>query len=279
LITVWHDSASGNSRGLIKVLASFASAAGMIWREHDGSHNGISGQLEFVSLGGEATGRKLNVIVCGGEFDFSDACSTEWLVPLAVDRYRFLWESPLPVMVVVHDSVEEVSYWGYIDGQLRRDAKPIQYVSVPKDNVLQYTSSRRLLHGAVQAETACFLCDYLDLSDFMEKGPDSLKEVGVSFLDLFLKGLVNHDRYIKFDVDVVVSVLESGRRNCSRCGAFDDVAVLGFIKFLVAQDIAIVPYEDCLEDWYCRDIYPTFNAPLTRRGRELASRVKALIRT
>lgn len=47
--------------------------------------------------------------------------------------------------------------------------------------------------------------------------------------------------------------------------------IFGFVKFLLAQNLAQVDYADCMIDWIDRQMQPTFVAPLTSRGRELVA--------
>lgn len=47
--------------------------------------------------------------------------------------------------------------------------------------------------------------------------------------------------------------------------------VFGFVKLLVAQNLAQIDYADCLIDWIDRQMQPHFVAPLTSRGRALVA--------
>ena len=43
----------------------------------------------------------------------------------------------------------------------------------------------------------------------------------------------------------------------------------GFVKFLLAQNLAQIDYADCLIDWVDCEMHPHFVAPLTLRGKAL----------
>lgn len=98
----------------------------------------------------------------------------------------------------------------------------------------------------------------------------------LSYFDLFVHGLTNICRSIYFGMDAVCNAVEYNLEALESpvgMGMVDEEHqfVFGFVKFLVAQNLAQIDYADCLIDWVDREMKPHFVAPLTSRGRALVA--------
>ena len=98
----------------------------------------------------------------------------------------------------------------------------------------------------------------------------------LSYFDLFVHGLTNICRSIYYGMDLVMNAAEFNLHMQKSefgvgVGAREQEFAFGFVKFLLAQNLAQIDYLDCLIDWVDREMQPHFVAPLTSRGRALVA--------
>lgn len=262
----------------VNAVAEIVARMGLIWRETPLADVGIDGQIEYVTPDGYATGRLIAVQVKSGPSFLRDQGDYWAFYPEA--KHRFYWERfPLPVLIVLHDPQEGVSYWQDARRVLRAPGVSKAGVLVPKENILQTTSPDELFQGfAVSGEP------FLELDEVLShliKTKSNNASFPISFFDLFCNGLTNICRSIYFGMDVAIAVAEiklesHGSPYGVGVGEPEHELMFSFVKFLVHQHLADVDFSDCLIDWHDRQMMPKFVAALTSRGRALVVKIGEL---
>lgn len=263
----------------IAAVLRYAADRKQIWRETGTGDVGIDGQLEFVNQNSFATGRTVAVQVKAGPSYFEHETDGGWkFYPEA--KHRNYWETfALPVLLVLHNTDTGQSYWTDARQTLRTPSKgELAYIEIPKVNVLENTDPLALFENTgVQKQS--FISDITDVLSQLLANVSREGTFPLSYFDLFVHGLTNICRCIYFGMDVVCNAVESNldARGCE-CGMgmghAEDEFTFGFVKFLVAQNLAQVDYSDCLIDWVDRQMHPHFVAPLTSRGRALVALIR-----
>jgi hypothetical protein len=262
-------------RGIAAVQA-YAARQGQIWREIGVSDVGIDGQLEFVDAQGFATGRTVAVQVKAGPAYFIHRTATGWKF-YPEGKHRNYWESfPLPVLLVLHDVAAERSFWTDARQALRaRSNEERAYIEIPAINVLEAAEPISLFeHAGVQAQE--FIPSIDDVLRALLSAKSNEGTFPLTYFDLFTHGLTNICRSIYYGTDVINNAVEFNLdHNRSEFGMgmgmghVEHEFSFGFVKFLLAQNLAQVDFSDCLIDWVDRSMHPHFVAPLTSRGRSL----------
>ncbi|BAT59397.1 hypothetical protein GJW-30_1_01930 [Variibacter gotjawalensis] len=260
----------------IAAVQAYAATSGQIWRETDTGDVGIDGQLEYVNDGSFATGRTIAVQVKSGPSFFKhDANDAFKFYP--EEKHRRYWEGfPLPVVLVIHDPRSGKSYWTDARQELRSPSKAGHaYISIPKANLLQETPPQVLFENAGVTDQP-FIDDLTEVMLALLTIKSGEQSFPLSYFDLYVQGLTSICRSIYYGMDVVMNAVEFNLVAAKAeydmgMGGKEQDFVFGFVKFLLAQNLAQVDYADCMIDWIDRQMQPTFVAPLTSRGRELVA--------
>ncbi|KSH14859.2 hypothetical protein AO963_37210 [Pseudomonas aeruginosa] len=258
----------------INALQNYAAKNTQIWRETATGDVGIDGNLEFVNPDGFATGKVIAVQVKSGPSYFKHESINGWKF-YPEEKHRAYWEAfPLPVILVLHDSEANQSYWADVRQALRTPAKTEKsFIEVPQCNLLQDTAPTQLFSTAgVQVEPFIF-----DLDEVLNALLNTCsRDAGfpLSYFDLFTHGLTNICRSIYYGMDMVCNAVEfnlaSKRSEFGMGVGYQEHHFLfNYVKFLLAQGLAQIDISDCLIDWEDREMQPHFVAPLTARGRAL----------
>lgn len=259
----------------VNAVAEVVARIGLIWRETASADVGIDGQIEYVSPEGAATGQMVAVQIKSGP-SFLKEKDENWVF-YPDEKHRFYWERfPLPVLIVLHDPDNGISYWQDVRRHFRTPSARQTGILVPKGNILQNANPTELFQDfAVSGEP------FLDLDAvlaYLIQKKSNNASFPLSFFDLFCNGLTNICRSIYFGMDVAMTVAEVKlEKNNSEYGVgvgdAEHEFMFGFVKFLVQQHLADVDFSDCLIDWNDRQMMPTFMAPLTSRGRALVESI------
>jgi hypothetical protein len=247
----------------------------MIWRETLIADVGIDGHFEFVDAAGSATGQQVGVQVKSGlsYFRSEDQNAGLWRY-YPEEKHLSYWEHyPLPVFLVLHSIAENKSYWVDARHQIRTARERPNYLSVPKQNVLQATSLEQIFENTGGPGDAFIYNPYEVLHRLIETNSGNAS-FPVSWFDLFTQGLTNIARSVYCGMDLAVKAAEANlQMNNSEfglgIGSQEQDFIFDYIRFLMAQRLAYIDFADCLIDWRDREIQPHFIAPLTSRGRWL----------
>jgi len=95
----------------IAAVAVAAAKMNLIWRETPAADVGVDGHLEFLDGADRATGRLVGVQVKSGPSFFQKGDDTTWHF-YPEQKHRRYWERyPLPLLLVLHSTQDDVSYW------------------------------------------------------------------------------------------------------------------------------------------------------------------------
>lgn len=262
----------------ITAVQSYAAHRRQIWRETGTGDVGIDGNLEYVNADGYATGRIVAVQVKSGPSYFAHPTRNGWKF-YPKQMHRNYWESfSLPVLLVLHDPRDGKSYWTDARQALRTPGDDSAFIEVPSENVLEGTHAVTLFENAgVQDQP--FIPEIADVLKKLLATNSRNGSFPLSYFDLFVHGLTNICRSIYYGMDAVCNAVEYNLEAQSSpfgMGMGDDEHqfVFGFVKFLVAQNLAQIEFADCLIDWMDREMQPHFVAPLTSRGRALVALIQ-----
>lgn len=263
-------------RSGIAAVQSYAAAKRQIWRETGTADVGIDGQLEFVTTEGFATGRTVAAQVKSGPSFFQNTSTAGWKF-YPEDKHQNYWEHfPLPVLLVLHNPDNAKSYWIDARQALRAPSHEERaYIEVPKTNVLEATSPAALFENAGVLDQPFVPA----IEDVLRQLVTTVSNEGtfpLSYFDLFVHGLTNICRSIYYGMDLISNAVEfnldaRGSEFGMGMGSPEHEFAFGFVKFLLAQNLAHIDYSDCLIDWVDREMHPHFVAPLTSRGRALVA--------
>ncbi|MBB3291677.1 hypothetical protein FHT39_000316 [Mitsuaria sp. BK045] len=260
----------------IAAVQHYAAQRQQIWRETGTGDVGIDGNLEFVNSDGQAQGRIVAVQVKSGPSYFADPTEYGWKF-YPEEKHRNYWESfPLPVLLVLHDPVKDLSYWADVRQALRtRSGGKTSFVEVPSTNVLAATDPVTLFETAgVQGQP--FISDLHEVLRALLDTRSIDAGFPLSYFDLFAQGLTNVCRSIYYGMDLVCKAAEYNLGASQSpfglgVGDVEQNFAFDFVRFLLAQGLAQIDYSDCLIDWVDQRMQPHFVAPLTARGRALVS--------
>jgi len=254
-------------------MAVIAAHKNMIWRETLVADVGIDGHFEFVDAAGFATGQQVGVQVKSGSsyFRANTQNADLWRYSPA-EKHLSYWEHyPLPVLLVLHSTAENKSYWVDARHQIRTARDRPNYISVPKRNILQTTSIEQIFEniGGLGKE---FIENPYEVLHRLIRTNSGNADFPVSWFDLFTQGLTNIARSLYYGMDLAVKAAEANIQMSNRefglsVGSQEHDFLFDYIKFLIAQRLTYIDFADCLIDWRDREIQPHFIAPLTSRGR------------
>ena len=180
------------------------------------------------------------------------------------------------MLLILHNTDTGQSYWIDVRQALRvpvREERP--FIDVPKANLLDTTSPAALFENAGVLNQPFIPA----IEDVLIKLVMTVSNEGtfpLSYFDLFVHGMTNICRSIYYGMDLIRN---AGAYNLDvrksefgiGMGVPEHEFVFGFVKLLLAQNLAQIDYADCLIDWVDREIHPHFVAPLTSRGRALVA--------
>jgi hypothetical protein len=259
----------------ISAVQSYAAHQSQIWRETNTGDVGVDGNIEFVSPDGFATGRLVAIQAKAGVSYFEQKKKTVsgWKF-YPSEAHRNYWENfPLPVLLVLHDPDTQKTYWTDARQALRNPGDEKAYIEVPSTNVLDGTEPFRLFENA-GVQNLDFVPDIEEILTRLLETKSCNSSFPLSYFDLFVHGLTNICRSLYYGTDAIVNAVEFNLEASSSpfgmgMGNDEQEFAFGFVKFLLAQNLAQVDYSDCLIDWVDRQMQPQFVAPLTSRGRSL----------
>lgn len=251
-------------QGVLRV-ASLLQACHLVWRETPNADVGIDGQVELVNDQGEATGSIVAVQIKSGRSYLLDGGSAWKYYPS--EKHRRYWEHyALPVLLMLHDPDSDAVHWVDARRVLRSDQHESQFIAVPKCNVLT-DADRRALFESVGSAGAGLMEPGALLRHMVLKASPSAS-FPMTYLDIFAAGLVDIGRKLFFSAGLCWDIAEFYRQGESiGTGAAEHAFMDGYLSLLAEQNIAVVDYSDILIDIRDRDMFPTFIAPLTSRGR------------
>lgn len=259
----------------IAAVQGYAARRQQIWRETGTGDVGIDGNLEYVNTDGFATGRLVAVQVKAGPSYFAHPTAHGWKF-YPEEKHRRYWEGfPLPVLLVLHDPASGASYWSDARQTLRTPRAEQSYIEVSSQNLLEGTDAITLFENA-GVQNQSFIGDVGTVLSALLTTKSKDAGFPLSYFDLFTHGLTNICRSIYYGMDLVSNAVEYNLGAAESefgmgMGDTEHQFAFGFVKFLVAQDLAQIDYADCLIDWLDRMMHPHFVAPLTSRGRALVS--------
>lgn len=272
------DATYAQERLGIAAIQGYAARRQQIWRETATGDVGIDGNLEFVNTDGSATGRIVAVQVKSGTSYFANPSDAGWKF-YPQKMHRNYWESfPLPVLLVLHDPRSGKSYWTDARQALRTPGGESAYIEVPSENVLEEADAVALFENAgVQDQP--FIPEIVEVLKRLLATKSRSGSFPLTYFDLFVHGLTNICRSIYYGMDTICNAVEYNLEASESAfgmgmGNEEHQFVFGFVKFLIAQNLAQIDYADCLIDWVDREMHPHFVAPLTSRGRALVALVQ-----
>lgn len=274
-----YSSTNSQERFGVNAVAEVIARLGQIWRETPIADVGIDGQIEFVSAEGFATGKMVAVQIKSGPSFFKES-EGDWVF-YPEEKHRFYWERyPLPVLIIIHNPDTNLSYWVDARQSIRsaNESAP-KGIKIPKNNILQTTSSGKLFEGFAASEQ--YLMTPEELLDLLIKNECNNASFPVSYFNLFCSGLTNICRSLYFGMDVAMTVAEQSLASQGvefgvGVGDSEHNFLFNYIKFIVHQNIADVDFSDCMIDWHDRQMQPSFMAPLTSRGKALVKLIHEL---
>ena len=256
----------GNRRASIAAAMRALGAMGLIWRETGPDPFGADGEIGFVDISGDATGRRILVRA-------EPQGSPDLIAHPAVDErvQRYLSAHPLPLIRVSHDPASGACYWG--EAATEPGGSELQLLGPGAFAALSQLSARA---------GDAWLNDLPEvLGKLLERrGGDHFP---VSHFDLFVHGLTDIARSLYFGTDLALLVAEQnlaaiGPARELHAGPREHAFLFDFVRFLVAQDLAAVDFPRRLVDWVDHGRQAQFVAPLTRRGREVVQLIQSLER-
>lgn len=274
-----YTNSNANERAGINALQAYAAANSQIWREITVNDVGIDGHLEFVTPDGFATGKTIGVQVKSGPSYFKNESTNGWKFYIE-EKHKAYWESyPLPVILVLHNTETNSSYWTDARQVLRTSQNPdILYIEVPRHNLLQHTKPFELFNTTGVQESA-FIDNIENVLITLINTNSKNASFPLNYFDLFVSGLINIGRSLYFGMDLAIGIAEYKLSIRSPklevgigLGSEEYDFLFDYVKFTVSQNLAHIDFSDCLADWD-RELTPRFIAPLTNRGRELVETI------
>lgn len=246
---------------------------GLIFRETPNSDVGIDGQIEYVNNEGEATGKIIAVQIKSGDsylYNSKNDISNWTFYP--EDKHKNYWEKfPIPVILLVYSPQNDNVY--FIDARYYLKVNGMCNIKIPKTNVLNASTKNRLFETVGNSDEP-FL-EIADVFNTMISSRCDSELFNLSFLDLYLQGLINLCRQLYFDMSIAMDIAECRSPQVAAGGQEYDF-LFEYIKFLVSQNLAEVDFGDCLLEWNERQLIPRFLAPLTHRGKALSEYINGV---
>jgi hypothetical protein len=258
----------------VSIVAETVSRMNLIWRETPTTDVGIDGQIEFVNDLGEATGQIVAVQVKTGPSYLKGNRNKTW-VYYPSDAHRRYWEQfPVPVLLFLCDPGTRRVFWVDARQLLRSQSKVrMSGIHVPKTSILEEGARGSLFASIGEIDGHFLEVDEL-VNALMERKIDK-PGYSASFFDFFATGLTNIANTLYFGMDLVCKVAEA-RTEVVSTGDDEHQFAYDYMRFVVAQQLADVPWSECMIDWREKGMVPSWMARLTRRGREIVEHVHEL---
>lgn len=255
-------SSTTERKGVLHV-ASKLTEMGLIFRETTNSDTGIDGQIEEVNENQEATGRLLAVQIKSGTSYFHD--NGDNYAYYADESHIKYWKLyPIPVLICLHNPTTGITYFQSIKCHSQGESNTIY---IPKTNVLSVEN-----RDLVLAHIAGFSSTYHETEELYDIMKNTRLPVGnsyVSYMDLFVGGLINLCSDLFCDISVLTNLLDiRGKQPTINIGCKEHDFLWNFISFITKENLAVVNYGACLYDWEERKMDPRILVPLTFRGIE-----------
>jgi hypothetical protein len=176
---------------------------------------------------------------------------------------------------MLHDPDGDVVYWVDARRVLRSDQHTTQFIPVPKSKVLTEAGRRALFESV--GSTGAGLMEPGGLLRHMVLTTTGNASFPISYFEIFASGLVDIGRKLFFSAglcwDLAEARIEDGPIGI---GGVEQEFMDRYLSLLAEQNIAVVDYSDFLIDLCDRDMFPTFIAPLTSRGRAVRDLARVL---
>jgi len=258
----------------INIVAETLARMNLVWRETPSTDVGVDGQIEFVNETGEATGQIVAVQVKSGPSYLREGANNSW-VYYPSEAHRHYWEQfPVPVLLFLCEPETRRVFWvdarQYLRSPVNEGKKAIL---IPKLSTLEEKT-----RGSLFANIGEIDDNFLEFGELikvlMERRIDK-PGFSASFFDIFATGLTNIANTLYFGMDIICKVAEA-RAEIVSTGEDEYQFAYDYMRFVVAQQLADVPWSECMIDWHDRQVVPSWMARLTRRGREIVDKVYAL---
>lgn len=251
---------------------------GIIWRETSNTDVGLDGQIEYVDGDGYATGIIAGVQIKSGKSYFHDH-EAFWKL-YTDEKHRTYWENyPVPVILVLCDTINEACYWVDTRQYFKLDANHDKtYILIPKSHILSQTEPAAIFEAESVGYKQILCLD--ELIGTMIRKKSSNPRFCVSYFSLFINGLTDLCRQVYFDMSLAVNVAEHspGDNDDGWISINDDdhQFLFEYIRFLKGQRIADINFSECYLSFFEELMIPMFIAPLTSKGKKLTDRVREM---
>ena len=258
----------------INIVAQNLARLNLVWRETPTTDVGIDGQIEFINDTGEATGQIVAVQVKSGPSYLHEGPNNSWAY-YPSEAHRRYWEQfPVAVLLFLCEPETRQVFWVDARQYLRSPVNEGRSaILVPKLSTLE-EKTRGSLFANIGEIDGRFLDVGELINTLMERRIDK-PGFSVSFFDIFATGLTNIANMLYFGMDIICKVAES-RAEIVTIGEYEYQFAYDYMRFVVAQQLADVPWSECMIDWEDRGVVPSWMGRLTRRGRQIVDHVYRL---
>jgi hypothetical protein len=258
----------------INIVAETLARMNLVWRETPSTDVGIDGQIEFINDTGEATGQIVAVQVKSGPSYLCDGPNNSWTY-YPSDAHRHYWEQfPVPVLLFLCDPETRLVFWVDARQYLRSPVNEgRRAILVPKLSILHDKTRGSLFANIGEIDGRFLDIDQL-INVLMERRIDK-PGFSMSFFDIFATGLTNIANTLYFGMDIICKVADA-RTEIVTTGEDEYQFAYDYMRFVVAQQLADVPWSECVIDWHDRKLVPSWMARLTRRGRQIVDQVHSM---
>jgi hypothetical protein len=258
----------------INIVAETLARINLVWRETPSTDVGIDGQIEFINDSGEATGQIVAVQVKSGPSYLRNGPDDSWAY-YPSDAHRQYWEQfPVPVLLFLCDPENRLVFWVDARQYLRSPVNEgKRAIFVPKRSKLEDKTRGSLFANIGEIDDRFLDIDEL-INVLMERRIDK-PGFAMSFFDIYATGITNIANTLYFGMDIICKVAEA-RANIVATGEDEFQFAYDYMRFVVAQQLADVPWSECMIDWHDRNVVPSWMARLTRRGRQVVDQVYGL---
>lgn len=240
----------------INIVAEKLARMNLVWRETPSTDVGVDGQIEFVNETGEATGQIVAVQVKSGPSYLREGANNSWAF-YPSEAHRRYWEQfPVPVLLFLCDPETRCVFWvdarQYLRSPVNEGEKAIL---IPKLSTLE-EKTRGSLFASIGEIDDKFLEVGELIKVLMERRIDK-PGFSASFFDIFATGLANISNTLYFGMDIICKVAEA-RAEIVSTGEDEYRFAYEYMRFVVAQQLADVPWSVCVIDWHDRGVVPSW---------------------
>lgn len=253
----------------VTALAVMIAEMGHIWRETNTGDIGIDGQIEFVSVDGQARGPIIAVqIKSGKSYIIQDDLNNIVYYPNV--QHSAYWENyPLPVILIIYNPEDNTLYWEDVRQALRAKDKKNK-ILIPKSNKIENENRNDIFKN-------CYNSDFQYTENVKEIVYEmSLKRTNnagflITWAEMFCYGLTDICQELYYGIDLFMTIARTrvtGGLGIG-LGSIEYDFMFDFIKYLVSQNLVHIDFSNVNRVWETNHMLPTFVAPLTRRGKQL----------